>query len=138
MKLESHLPRQSPWLFIAPLLNVVLLLLVYFLFSSGFVIQSGVSVTLPKSSSRLTGFDRAHIITIAPGDDLPLYYDGRRVTLATLREALERDKKTDRRAIIHFDASVSGGRVMQVSDVALAAGFDIAFATVPPEPPAAR
>ena len=63
MKLVSHLPKQSPWLYITPLLNAILLLLVYFLFSSGFVVQSGITVEMPRSSSRLTGFDRAHIIT---------------------------------------------------------------------------
>jgi biopolymer transport protein ExbD len=133
MKLVSHLPRQTPWLYIVPLLNVVLLLLVFFLFSSGLVIQSGVSVSLPKSSSRLTGFDRAHIITIPAGDDSPLYYDGKRVSLVELREALERDKKTDRRAIIHSDQRVPHGRTMQIANEALALGFDVAFATTPVE-----
>jgi hypothetical protein len=52
MKLESHLPKQSPWLYITPLLNAILLLVVYFLFSSGFIVQSGIRVEKPRSSSR--------------------------------------------------------------------------------------
>ena len=44
MKLESHLPKQSPWLYTVPLLNTILLLLVYFLLTSNFVVQSGISV----------------------------------------------------------------------------------------------
>ncbi len=135
MKLESHLPRQSPWLFIAPLLNAILLLLVYFLFSSGFVHQSGVRVDLPLSSSRLAGFDRAHIITVAAGESAPIFYDGREVTFSDLTAALDADKKGSRRAIIHADERAPHGRVMRVSDAALARGYEIAYATAPPPPP---
>ena len=132
MKLESHLPRQSPWLYTVPLLNTILLLLVYFLFSSGFVIQSGVTVNLPQSASRLSGFDRAHIITIAGGEDAPVYYDGVKVTLDELNRALDRDRKQDRRAIIHADVRAPFGKVMMVANAALAMGFEIAHATTPP------
>lgn len=132
MKLESHLPRQSPWLYIAPLLNTILLLLVYFLFSSGFVIQSGVTVSLPQSSSRLSGFDRAHIIALTSGEEAPIYYDGKKVSLDQLKQSLTRDRDKDRRAIIHADESAPYGRVMEVSNMALALGFEIAHATTPP------
>jgi biopolymer transport protein ExbD len=132
MKLESHLPRQSPWLYTVPLLNTILLLLVYFLFSSGFVIQSGVTVNLPQSASRLSGFDRAHIITIAGGEEAPVYYDGIKVTMDELNQRLDKDRKKDRRAIIHADVRAPFGKVMQVTNAALAMGFEIAHATTPP------
>jgi biopolymer transport protein ExbD len=132
MKLESHLPRQSPWLYTVPLLNTILLLLVYFLFSSGFVIQSGVTVNLPHSASRLSGFDRAHIITIAGGEEAPVYYDGIKVTLDELNQRLDKDRKKDRRAIIHADMRAPFGKVMLVTNAALAMGFEIAHATTPP------
>lgn len=132
MKLESQLPRQSPWLYTVPLLNTILLLLVYFLFSSGFVVRSGVTVTLPQSASRLSGFDRAHIITIAGGEDAPIYYDGAKVTFDELNQVLDRDRKKDRRAIIHADVRAPFGKVMLVSNAALAMGFEIAHATTPP------
>ncbi len=132
MKLESHLPRQSPWLYTVPLLNTILLLLVYFLFSSGFVIQSGVTVNLPQSASRLSGFDRAHVITIVGGENAAIYYDGRPVTQAGLTEVMEKDRKKDRRAVIHADVRTPYGKVMQISNAALALGFEIALMTTPP------
>ena len=132
MKLESHLPRQSPWLYTVPLLNTILLLLVYFLFSSGFVIQSGVTVNLPQSASRLSGFDRAHIITIAGGEEAPVYYDGIKVTMDELNQRPDKDRKKDRRAIIHADVRAPFGKVMLVTNAALAMGFEIAHATTPP------
>jgi biopolymer transport protein ExbD len=132
MKLESHLPRQSPWLYIAPLLNAILLLLVYFLFSSGFIVQSGITVNKPQSSSRLSGFDRAHVITVAPGPSGPVYFDGKRVTLGELEAALLGAREGERKAIVHADAAASHGRVVNVSDLALSLGFEVAHATAPP------
>lgn len=131
MKLESHLPKQSPWLYITPLLNAILLLLVYFLFSSGFVVQSGITVEKPQSSSRLTGFDRAHIITVAAGTDAPVYLDGRRVSLLELRQRLEQQRDGERRVIIHADRQAPYGRVVEVSNVALELGFEAAHSTTP-------
>ncbi len=131
MKLESHLPRQSPWLYITPLLNAILLLLVYFLFSSGFVQQSGIKVETPRSSSRLTGFDRAHIITIAGGQDAPLYFDGQRVTWEELRTTLEKRRDGERRILLHADRYAPTGRFTEVSTLAMELGYEVALATTP-------
>lgn len=131
MKLESHLPRQSPWLYITPLLNAILLLLVYFLFSSGFVVQSGITVEKPRSSSRLTGFDRAHIITIAPGNEVPMYFDGKRLSFEELRQQLLESRAGERRVIIHHDRQSPSGRVVEVINLAQELGFEAALSTVP-------
>ncbi len=133
MKLESHLPQQSPWLYTAPLLNTILLLLVYFLFSSGFVVQSGITVTHPESSSRLTGFDRAHIITVAAGAENVMYFDGVRTTTEELREKLKANREGERRAIIHADKQAAFGRVIEIGNIALDLGYEIAHSTVPPK-----
>lgn len=134
MKLESNLPKQSPWLYTAPLLNTILLLIVCFLFSSGFVVQSGITVTPPQSNSRLTGFDRAHIITIAAGLENILYFDGVRTSTSELREKLKANREGDRRAIIHADKLAPHGRVIEVGNIALDLGYEVAYSTVPPKP----
>ena len=131
MKLESHLPRQSPWLYITPLLNAILLLLVYFLFSSGFVIQSGITVEKPRSSSRLTGFDRAHIITIAPGNEVSMYFDGHRVNFDELTSKLVEGRAGERRVIIHHDRQAPSGRVVEVVNLAQELGYEAALSTTP-------
>jgi biopolymer transport protein ExbD len=91
-----------------------------------------VTVNLPQSASRLSGFDRAHIITIAGGEEAPVYYDGIKVTMDELNQRLDKDRKKDRRAIIHADVRAPFGKVMQVTNAALAMGFEIAHATTPP------
>jgi len=131
MKLESHLPKQSPWLYITPLLNAVLLLVVYFLFSSGFIVQSGIKVEKPHSSSRLTGFDRAHIVTLAPGSDSPLYFDGKRMTWEELRIELKGRRDGERRIILHTDRQAPTARFTEVSNLALELGYEVALSTTP-------
>lgn len=131
MKLVSHLPQSGPALYIAPLLNTVLLLLIFFFLGSSFVVQSGISVMLPDTASRLSGFEQAHIITVPAGPDATLYYDGREVTLAQLRQALEAERPGQKRAIIHGDVRAPYGRVMEVSSLALSLGFEIAHGTTP-------
>ena len=131
MKLESHLPKQSPWLYITPLLNAILLLLIYFLFSSGFIVQSGITVEKPKSSSRLTGFDHAHIVTLAAGNDAPMYFDGRRVTWDQLRAELKDRRDGERRIILHTDRQAPTSRFTEVSSLALELGYEVALSTTP-------
>jgi len=131
MKLQSHLPEQSPWLYITPLLNAGLLLLVYFLLNSGFIEQSGIRVEKPKSSSRLTGFDRAHIVTLAPGNDAPMYFDGKRVSWEELRAELKGRREGERRIILHTDRQSPAARFTEVSNLALELGYEVALSTTP-------
>jgi biopolymer transport protein ExbD len=131
MKLESHLPKQSPWLYITPLLNAILLLLVYFLFSSGFIVQSGIKVEKPRSSSRLSGFDRAHIVTLAQGNDAPLYFDGKRMTWEELRAELKGNRDGERHIILHTDRQAPTARFTEVSNLALELGYEVALSTTP-------
>jgi biopolymer transport protein ExbD len=131
MKLESHLPKQSPWLYITPLLNAILLLLVYFLFTSGFIVQSGITVEKPRSNSRLTGFDRAHIITLAAGNDAPMYFDGQRVSWEELQTVLKERRDGERRILLHTDRQTPTARFTEVSSLALEMGYEVALSTTP-------
>lgn len=132
MKLHSYLPKPGASLYFAPFLNGVLLLLIFFLLGSTFVIQSGVSVRLPESPSRLSGFDRAHVIAVSNNPDNPFYLDGKPVTLDALKKTLADKKRSTRRLIIHADQMVPFGRVMEISNLALAMGYETAYATQPP------
>ena len=135
MKLTSHLPQAGPTLYIAPLINTVLLLLVFFFLGSSFIVQPGVSVTLPKSSSRLTGFDRARVITIAAMPEAQVYLDGQRMSLTQLRDALAAKSSTRRSAIIQGDVRAPYGKVMEVTTLVISLGYEVAHATsAPPQP----
>ena len=49
MKLESNLPTGAGLLHVAPLVDVVALLVIFFLLGSGYVMRSGVAIELPTS-----------------------------------------------------------------------------------------
>jgi biopolymer transport protein ExbD len=136
MKLESHLPKQSFWLYLGPVLNVLTLLLVFFLLGSNFVIQSGVKVQLPEGPSRLPGFDRAHIITVSPGGEAAFFFDGEPVTMDVLKQDLLKAKRSSPKVIIHGDTLAPLGRSLDVANLALSLGFEVAFATQPSGGPA--
>lgn len=130
MKLVSHLPPVGPALYIAPLINTVLLLLVFFYLGSSFIVQPGVAVTLPKSSSRLTGFERARVITVAAMPEAPVYLDGKRLSMKQLGEALAVVKPgTKRNVIIHADVRAPFGKVTEVSALVIEMGYEVAYAT---------
>lgn len=132
MKLASHLPKQTFWLYLGPVLNVLTLLLIFFLLGSTFVVRSGVHVTLPENASRLSGFEHAHVITVSTASDPVFYLDGKPKTIAQLRDELPRVKRESRKVIIHADVMAPYGRVLQAGNIALSLGFEVAYATQPP------
>ena len=68
MKLQSSIRIRPDFLYLAPLLNVVLLLMVFFPLNSSLVVRSGIRVDLPVSGSSLKQVERAHVVTITAED----------------------------------------------------------------------
>ncbi len=131
MKLESTLPTRANFLYSAPVLDVVLLLLIFFLLGSNFILKSGISVEVPFSNSSLPSIDRSHIITLAPGENLRIYLNEDRVTLDELGERLENNASTDKvhQVIIRADQSAAFGSVIEISNLVLRHGYDLVYAT---------
>jgi biopolymer transport protein ExbD len=156
MKLQSTLKLRPDFLFVAPLLNVVLLLLIFFLVTSSLVVQGGSRVELPVSSSTLRPMERAHVLTVtaqrilppklatpvtvedasgtepaAPEEDLGsvMYFNKEKVTLAELPAKLKASLSISPHVIINADVLVSHGRVVELQDIIWAAGCQPAIAT---------
>lgn len=159
MKLQSTLKLRPDFLFVAPLLNVVLLLLIFFLVTSSLVVQGGSRVELPRSASTLRSMDRAHVLTVtaqravkeeekatAPavtqevtGGQEPavrtqdfepvMYFDKERVTLADLPQKIKAGNDVSLHVIISADELVPHGRVVQLQDIIWQAGGLPAIAT---------
>ncbi len=131
MKLESTLPNRATFLYSAPVLDTVLLLLIFFLLGSNFILKSGISVEVPFSESSLPPIDRSHIITLAPGENLRIYFNEDRVTMDELGEHLGKSAATDkvRQVIIRADQSAAFGSVIEISNIVLRHGYDLVYAT---------
>lgn len=131
MKLESSLRRRSGFLHVAPVLDVVFLLLVFFLLGSGFALQSGIAVDAPASASVLRPLGRAHVITVSAGDPAKIVFNDQPVDLDGLGAALERERQRTNTVIIRADRLAAYGLVVEVSNLAQAVGYAVALATQP-------
>ena len=129
MKLESTLPDRAGFLYTAPLLDAILLLLIFFLLGSNFILKSGVAVELPISTSTLPQTERSHIVTIAPGELAQIYFNEDRVSLEELDVRLTDPDDQAKHIIILGDRRSDFGSIMQISQIALKRGYDVALAT---------
>lgn len=109
------------------------MLLIFFLLGSAFMVRSGVSVSLPRSASTLEGFSSARVLTISAGTPPILLLDGTRVAISDLEEELAA-KGEGNGLIIRADELATHGLVMKVANMAMTAGYELAFATASPEP----
>lgn len=116
-------------LYTGPLVDVILLLIIFFLFGSNLVLKSGVAVNLPTSSSVLPSADEAHILTLLPESANEFFFNDRRIELSGLAEELEAAKSRSNQVILLGDEGVPYGRVMAIAEEILSQGFDLSFAT---------
>ncbi|MEX2580302.1 MAG: biopolymer transporter ExbD [Verrucomicrobiales bacterium] len=129
MKLESTLSDRAGMLYSGPLIDVILLLIIFFLFGSNLVLKSGVEVNLPSSSSVLPSAEDAHIITLIPSETSEFYFNDERLDLDQLDDRLSTAIERSNQVVVLGDESVPYGTVMKVSEVLLRNRFEVSFAT---------
>jgi biopolymer transport protein ExbD len=129
VKLESTLTDRAGMLYTAPLMDVIFLLIIFFLFGSNLVLKSGVEVKLPTSSSSLPSAEDAHIITLIPNETGEFYFNDERVNLESLKGRLGEAVKRSNQVVILGDEAVTYGIVMGIARLVLDAGFEVSFAT---------
>lgn len=129
MKLHSTLTLRPDFLYLAPLLNIVLLLLIFFLLNSNLVVRSGIRVDLPVSQSSLKPVERAHIVTITAGETPTIWLNDKTVFAGDLQAALEAIKTETRYVVVNADQAVPHGMVQRVQNAVLAAGCELAMGT---------
>lgn len=129
MKLESTLTDRAGFLYIAPLMDSIFLLLIFFLFGTNFVLKSGVSVKLPQSNSAIPSALQSHIVFIAPGESEDIYFNEEKVDLIQLEERLRASKERSTQIILLADEKTEYGTVMKVSLLAFRYGYELSFAT---------
>ena len=106
------------YLNIAPLIDVVFLLLIFFMLSSHFVTQPGIKITLPTAITAKLHPEKDIIISIT--NDNNLYLNEEEVALDNLLDKLrikvgEAKKKT---VIIKADEKINLGLAVKVMDIA--------------------
>ena len=106
------------------LTDIVLLLLIFFLLSSTYIIQPGIKVHLPKAiSADVESTDRIYI-TIT--EDLDYYLNQSPVSLGELGIQLKdlMDQSPDKVVIIQADRNLALEKAIEVLDIAKIAGAE--------------
>ena len=104
------------------LTDIVFLLLIFFLLSSSFVIQSGIKIQLPKSEAAEQETQRQIVVTVT--EKGTIYLNDRQVAAEALGSQLAPllAKDRDKVVIIKADQSVSLQSAVQVMDIAKGVG----------------
>ena len=112
---------------IVPLVDVVLVLLIIFMATTAFEREAGQNLSLPRGANADT-LPREAILSIARDGRLSL--DGRTLATSQLPDALRARRRTASRLTMRADEGQNYGRVMELLEMARAAGFaDVALAT---------
>lgn len=104
------------------LTDIVMLLLIFFLLSSSFVIQPGIKVQLPKAETGETQTDKN--ITVTLTEKGQVYLNSEQITIETLGQKLSSamQNETDKVVVIKADRNVTLQNTVQVIDIAKAVG----------------
>jgi len=117
---------------IAPLIDVVFILLIFFLVTATFTRDAGVDIERPRAAvTRAVESDVVRVHLAASGD---LYVEGQRVSADQMRERLKARTAGSRAkaVVIVPDRSASAGRLIEVMDAARLAGVeDVVVAAEP-------
>lgn len=117
---------------VAPMADVVFLLLIFFMLSTSFVVQPGIQIRLPKAVTSEIQLKKDLILTITAENIL--FLNEELITLDGLGEALQAAfaQRKDRILIIKADKEVKHGMVVQAMDIAKMNGADrLVIATEP-------
>jgi biopolymer transport protein ExbD len=110
---------------IAPLVDIVFLLLIFFMVTSNFDVASGVRIKLPRVENRILDHEENKIILVIDKSG-QIYIEGQKVDLDELKENLEAfvREKGIVQVILQADKDVTHGHVVRIMDLAKTAGAD--------------
>jgi biopolymer transport protein ExbD len=121
------------WVVLVALMDIAFLLVFFLLLSSNFILQQGVSVSMPFSRFTLGPETSRQIISITGGAVPAIYFQDQRVTIEQLGPLLDAAKLRDQSIVIKADRSTSYETVAEVANAALEHGIaSVALAATPP------
>ena len=101
---------------IAPLIDIVFQLLIFFMLTSSFIMQPGIRVNLPKAvTSEVVKYENIEILVT--GENVT-YFNGKVVTTGELKNLLKQVAKRNQTILIKADRHASLGRVVEIWDMA--------------------
>ena len=124
MKFKRHtkLEKGLRQIDIAPLIDVIFLLLIFFMLSSSFTFQSGIRVKLPRAVTSNIIKEENYIITIT-GENV-IYLNERISTFKELKSKLSQTSNKNIPILIKSDRRASIGRIIDIWDLCRNLGIE--------------
>lgn len=114
MKLKrTQFPKVD--IMMAPMIDIIFLLLIFFLLTSSFVFQPGIKINLPKAVTSEVIAEK-NLTVIITSDNL-IYLNNKLITTNELKEALRKAAGDNRSILIKSDKKASVGKVVQIWDM---------------------
>jgi len=133
MKLARTTTYNFGWVVLIALVDITFLLVFFLLLSSNFILQQGISISMPFSRFTLGPQNSQQIISISGGAVPAIYFQDQKVSVEQLGPLLDAAKRKDQSIIIKADRSTSYETVAKVANAALEHGItSVALATTPP------
>jgi biopolymer transport protein ExbD len=133
MKLRRTTNFNFSWVILVALVDVAFLLVFFILLSSNFILQQGISISMPFSRFTLGPQTGHQIISISGGAVPAIYFQDQKVTMKQLGPLLDAAKREDKSIIIKADRTTSYETVAEVANAALEHGItSVALAASPP------
>lgn len=109
---------------LTPLVDIVFILLIFFLITSTFVQSPGIDVNLPKAGSS-TDTRQSQSIVITVDENGQLIYGGEVTDIGGLKDTLAKlfQDSPNHQIVIQADETTHHGAVVQAMDVAREVGF---------------
>jgi biopolymer transport protein ExbD len=114
MKFKRRAKLEKGMLDLTPMVNIFFLLFVFFLFTSSFIFQPGIKVSLPKAvTSDVVQQDNV-VLTVTREDKI--YLEDKEITQAELDSRLSALNKDRMGLLIKADSRAPLGRIVQIWD----------------------
>ncbi len=135
MRFQTH-KTDDVQLDMTPLIDVVFLLLIFFMLSTSLSVNPGIKIDLPKASAEQVKKKKTTLrVAIATGGRI--FLEGKKLNLEQLRDkfaAASKKSGGDALVVIEADKKVYHGLVVKVMDAAKTSGLNkLAIATQPEE-----
>jgi biopolymer transport protein ExbD len=134
MKLSRTKEYNFAWIVFLGVVDVTFLLIFFLLLSSNFILQPGISISMPFSRFTLGPQTNQQIVSITGGAVPTIYFREQKVTIEQLGPLLDAAKREGRSIIIKADRLTPYETVAEVANAALEHGVtSVALAATPPQ-----
>ncbi len=121
MKFKRHTELKKGQLDIAPLVDVVFLLLIFFMLTSSFIFQPGIKVNLPKAVTSEALHEKSLVVLVTNSDIL--YLNDRAITMKELKSRMRIAAKEKKPLLIKADRRASMGKIVEIWDLCRDSGI---------------